>query len=198
MQVNQNIQLRMQAYKNKILEKLDSVPKSITPIFKDSCTASSQAALFCLTGQARTVPDLLRDADCIGSTLTPDLIARVAAQKGDSILLFDIGDHKFCVLCVFEADFSSKKFEIIQSNQDTFSTNHHTGTVGKSFTLREWLLQKQELVDIPYLGVAMDQADFTAFCEKLVAADEASKYEALFGVAFKKPAKKGRFINIPI
>ena len=189
---------RMQVYKNQILAKLDFIPNSITPVFKDSCTASAQAVLFCLTGQARTVPDMLRDADTIGNYLTPEFVSRLIHQRSDSVLLFDIGDHKFCVLCVFEEETSFMTFELLQSNQDAFSINLRTGSKGTTFTLKEWLLRDNRILKVPYLGRQMDGLAFSAFCEKLNAADEPDKFDDLFGVPFRRPAAKGKFTNIPL
>lgn len=117
-------------------------------------------------------------------------------MKALIVLLFDIGDHKFCALCVFEAETSLVTFELLQSNQDAFSVNARTGSKGTAFKLKEWLLQDDRLPRVPYLGRQMDGGTFSVFCKKLVAADGPDNYEDLFGVPFRKPAAKGRFINI--
>jgi hypothetical protein len=142
-----------------------------------------------LTGQERSIKVLLGESAMnVGSELTDAFIDRITSP---SLIVFDIDNHKFCVLCLPK----SNQFALLQSNQDGFSS---LGSyVGAVYSLVDWIERTPVVERLPFTDT-MSKDTFRIFCNALKSANDKEKMKAIFGVPFSSKGSQGRFQILPL
>lgn len=135
---------------------------------KHSCTATAQLVAYYLTGNVRTLPEIMM----AGVALHQWEVSSVWLETVPQLLTFDLQAHKFSVVVLPQ----SSNAVLIQSNQFP----------GPQYTMEEWLHQRGPAAMLNSDGwFVMTRKQFDIFLQKLLLARTENDMVQLFGVKYR-------------